>query len=153
MECVCGIPETRCTLRIPYEFCLLPEFRWGGRLDEWLSWRLRRNASMGLKYKSSGWAGEGYTETYWRIASAQEQRTGDDRTPTDSELPFQFKRLQFPILPYFAMTVSKAQGQTMQKVGIDLRTPCFCHGMLYAVQPRSGSCNLISSDACTRQNY
>jgi hypothetical protein len=77
----------------------------------------------------------------------------DNRTPSDSELPFQFKRLQFPIRPCFAMTVSKAQGQTLQEVGIDLSTPCFCHGMLYVLQPRSGSCNSISSDACTRQNY
>ena len=38
--------------------------------------------------------------------------------PTD--LPFQFKRLQFPIKVSFTITINKAQGQTFQYVGIDL---------------------------------
>ncbi|XP_003742881.2 uncharacterized protein LOC100906410, partial [Galendromus occidentalis] len=32
--------------------------------------------------------------------------------PTD--IPFEFKRLQFPVRPAFAMTINKAQGQSMQ---------------------------------------
>ncbi|XP_014204683.1 uncharacterized protein LOC106636701 [Copidosoma floridanum] len=48
--------------------------------------------------------------------------------PTD--LPFQFKRLQFPVKVSFAMTISKSQGQTYNFVGVDLRSNCFSHGQL-----------------------
>ena len=46
--------------------------------------------------------------------------------PTD--LPFQFKRLQFPIRLAFAITINKAQGQSFKKWSIDLNTDCFSHG-------------------------
>ena len=46
--------------------------------------------------------------------------------PTD--LPFQFKRLQFPIRLTFAITINKAQGQLLEKYGIDLNTGFFSHG-------------------------
>ncbi|CAK1599108.1 unnamed protein product [Parnassius mnemosyne] len=49
--------------------------------------------------------------------------------PTD--LPFQFKRLQFPIKLSFAMTINKAQEQTLQVAGVNLEKPCFSHGQLY----------------------
>ena len=42
--------------------------------------------------------------------------------PTD--LPFQVKRLQFPIRLAFAITINKAQGQSVEKCGIDLNTDC-----------------------------
>ena len=43
--------------------------------------------------------------------------------PTD--LPFQFKRLQFLIRLPFVITMNKAQGQSLEKCGIDLNTDCF----------------------------
>ena len=46
--------------------------------------------------------------------------------PTD--LPFQFKILQFPIRLAFAITINKDQGQSLEKCGIDLNTDCFSHG-------------------------
>ena len=42
--------------------------------------------------------------------------------PTD--VPFQFKRLQFPIRLAFLITINKAQGQSLEKCGIDLNTDC-----------------------------
>ena len=39
---------------------------------------------------------------------------------SDTDLPFQFKRLQFPIRPCFSMTISQAQGQIFKHIGIDL---------------------------------
>jgi ATP-dependent DNA helicase PIF1 len=49
--------------------------------------------------------------------------------PTD--VPIQFKRLQFPIRLAFAMTINKSQGQTMSVCGLDLSTSCFSHRQLY----------------------
>jgi ATP-dependent exoDNAse (exonuclease V) alpha subunit len=42
------------------------------------------------------------------------------------------------------MSINKAQGQTMKKVGIDLRTPVFSHGQLYVAFSRATD----SSDVC-----
>ena len=57
--------------------------------------------------------------------------------PTD--LPFQFKRLQFPIRLAFAITINKAQGQSFEKCIIDLNTDCFSHGQLYVACSRVGT--------------
>ncbi|KAM4034540.1 ATP-dependent DNA helicase PIF1-like [Anomaloglossus baeobatrachus] len=48
-----------------------------------------------------------------------------------SDLPFDFKRLQFPVRLAFAMSINKAQGQSLKVVGIDLQSTCFSHGQLY----------------------
>ncbi|XP_067140991.1 ATP-dependent DNA helicase pif1-like [Centruroides vittatus] len=49
--------------------------------------------------------------------------------PTD--MPFEFKRLQFLVRIVFAMTINKAQGQSLQVCGLDLENLCFSHGQLY----------------------
>ncbi|CAH1709408.1 unnamed protein product [Aphis gossypii] len=49
--------------------------------------------------------------------------------PTD--VPFEFKRLQFPLRLAFAMTIKKSQGQSLSVCGINLENPCFSHGQLY----------------------
>jgi len=54
-------------------------------------------------------------------------------------LPFEFKRLQFPVRPAFAMTINKAQGQSLSVAGIDLTEPCFSHGQLYVALSRVGT--------------
>jgi len=42
-----------------------------------------------------------------------------------------FVRVQFPVIPAFAMTINKAQGQTLQRVGLHLGTQVFSHGQIY----------------------
>jgi hypothetical protein len=59
--------------------------------------------------------------------------------PSTTDLPFQFKRLQFPLRLCYAMTINKAQGQTFTTIGVDLTTPVFSHGMLYVALSRVGS--------------
>ncbi len=54
----------------------------------------------------------------------------------DSELPFNMTRLQFPVRPCFSMTINKAQGQSMDTIGIFLPEPVFAHGQLYVALSR-----------------
>lgn len=57
----------------------------------------------------------------------------------DPELPYQLHRLQFPVTLAFGMTINKAQGQSFNTVGIDLRNPTFTHGQLYVALSRGHS--------------
>ena len=73
--------------------------------------------------------------------------------PSDTVLPFTFKRKEFPLRPCFAPTVSKAQGQSLQVVGLDLTAPAFSHGMLYVALSRTGqkdAVHILASGDCTR---
>jgi ATP-dependent exoDNAse (exonuclease V) alpha subunit len=55
------------------------------------------------------------------------------------QYPFILKRHQFPLRLAFSFTIIKSQGQTMNKVGIDLRTDVFSHGQLYVALSRARS--------------
>lgn len=55
-----------------------------------------------------------------------------------SDMPFEFKRLQFPVRLAFAITINKAQGQTLNICGLDLEQPVFSHGQLYVGCSRCG---------------
>jgi hypothetical protein len=48
-----------------------------------------------------------------------------------------FKRREFLIQLAFALTINKAQGQSVKNVGIDLRHPVFSHGQLYVALSRA----------------
>lgn len=70
-----------------------------------------------------------------------------------SDHPFQFKRLQFPIRVCYAMTINKAQGQSLKVAGVDLRTDCFSHGQLYVACSRvssSDSLTILQPDKKTK---
>ena len=54
------------------------------------------------------------------------------------DMPFEFKRLQFPVRLAFAMTINKAQEQPLQVCGLNLEIPCFSHGHLYVACSRVG---------------
>ncbi|KAG5556139.1 hypothetical protein RHGRI_006681 [Rhododendron griersonianum] len=57
------------------------------------------------------------------------------------KLPFEMTRRQFPIRLSFALTINKAQGQTIPHVGIYLPEDVFSHGQLYVVLSRGTSQN------------
>ncbi|RYE13994.1 MAG: hypothetical protein EOP45_20325, partial [Sphingobacteriaceae bacterium] len=56
-----------------------------------------------------------------------------------TDMPFEFKRMQFPVKLAFAMTINKAQGQTLKVVGLNLTKSCFSHGQLYVGCSRVGT--------------
>lgn len=45
-------------------------------------------------------------------------------------------RIQFPLIPAFALSIHKAQGQTLEKVGLELSRHPFAHGMLFTALSR-----------------
>ncbi|XP_036322368.1 ATP-dependent DNA helicase pif1-like [Rhagoletis pomonella] len=57
--------------------------------------------------------------------------------PTD--MPFEFKRLQYHVRLSFAMSINKAQGQTLNVCGVNLEESCFSHGQLYVACSRVGT--------------
>ena len=51
--------------------------------------------------------------------------------PTEDQVAFKFTRKQFPVRLCFAMSINKSQGQSVDHVGLDLRSPVFTHGQFY----------------------
>ena len=56
--------------------------------------------------------------------------------PKDGDFPFEWQRRQFPVRVCFAMTINKAQGQTLTRAGIYLADHVFAHGQLYVAASR-----------------
>ena len=56
----------------------------------------------------------------------------------DSSFPVPFKRVQFPVLGAYYLTINRAQGQTLGRAGLYLPGSVFCHGHLYVGFGRCG---------------
>src|SRR5277367_3681492 len=66
-------------------------------------------------------------------------------TPSSTQVPFEFCRRQFPVKVCFAMSINKSQGQSVNHVGLDLRSAVFTHGQLYVAVSRVTSVHNIKA--------
>ncbi|CAM1293787.1 Uncharacterised protein r2_g302 [Pycnogonum litorale] len=57
------------------------------------------------------------------------------------DMPFEINRLQFPVRVSFAISINKAQGQSLKVTGLHLLQPCFSHDQLYVGCSRVGNGN------------
>jgi ATP-dependent DNA helicase PIF1 len=55
----------------------------------------------------------------------------------NSGLPFDFTRVQFPLIPAYCVSVHKSQGQSLDKVGVVADQESFAHGQLYTAFSRT----------------
>lgn len=90
------------------------------------------------------------------IATGSEQFVGQrifipriTLSPSDDglQMPFKLKRRQVPVRPAFAMTINKAQGQTLKAVGLYPPSPVFSHGQFYVGLSRGGAAEGVNVHA------
>ena len=75
---------------------------------------------------------------------------------TNPSIPFTLRRVQYPLMHCWAMTVHKSQGQTLDRVGIFFPRPTWAHGLLYVAVSRvrrSMDCYIVGSVGVPVQNF
>ncbi|GBN68506.1 hypothetical protein AVEN_144010-1 [Araneus ventricosus] len=63
---------------------------------------------------------------------------------SQTNMPFKFKRMQFPIRLAFSMTINKSQGQTFEKICLVLNETVFSHRKLYVGLSKARSFESVS---------
>lgn len=55
----------------------------------------------------------------------------------NSGLPFDFTRVQFPLIPGYCVSVHKSQGQNLDRIGLIIDQDAFAHGQVYTALSRT----------------
>ena len=66
------------------------------------------------------------------------------------------ERRQFPVRLAYAMTIHRSQGQTLDRIVVDLRQAAFAHGQLYVALTRARKMKdirILISDEQRRENF
>ena len=115
-----GLPPSQLEVKIGIPLMLLRNLDPGLGLCNRIRLRLMRmtNRVLHVKIISGPCAGEMVFILRIKLISSE-------------ELPFELYRVQFPVRLAFGMTINKSQGQSLGKVGLDLRNPVFGHGQFY----------------------
>ena len=61
--------------------------------------------------------------------------------PSETTLPFVLRHRKLSIIPGYAITINKSQGQTFDHFGINLESAVFSHGQFYVALSRSRNSN------------
>ncbi len=71
-------------------------------------------------------------------------------------ISFTLRRRKFPFRLCYAMTTDKSQVQLLDRLSLDLRTPCFSHGQLYVAYGRATKrknvLNLVDEKSRSKSN-
>ena len=67
-------------------------------------------------------------------------------TTSDCQFPALLKRIQFPILGAYYITINCAQGQTLKYAGLFLQNSVFTHGQLYVAPKKVTTLASTSKD-------
>lgn len=129
--CASGLPSGELSLKIGCSLILLRNLDPSHGLCNGTRMVLLRMSERVLDVKILGGDHNGQTAFIPRISLIPSSKTAD--------LNFILKRRQFPVRLAFAMTINKAQGQSVKYVGLDLRIPVFSHGQLYVALSRATS--------------
>jgi hypothetical protein len=130
-----GLPLGELSLKVGCPLILLRNLAPAQGLCNGTRMVLLRASQRVLEVKIIGGDYDGHTAFIPRISLTPSSKTAD--------FSFILKRRQFPIRLAFAMTINKAQGQSVKFVGLDLRTPVFGHGQLYVALSRVTSSHNI----------
>jgi ATP-dependent DNA helicase PIF1 len=73
-------------------------------------------------------------------------------TPEASGLPFTVIRRQYPVIPAYCLSVHKAQGQSIVRLGVVFESDPFTHGQLYVALSRVAGWSSIVAHYHGRDN-
>lgn len=126
-----GLPPGELTVKLGCPLILLRNLSPGSGLCNGTRMTLVRVTRHILEVRILGGDRDGELAFIPRISLTPNSRSPD--------FAFSLKRFQFPVRLGFAISINKAQGQSVRTVGLNLEVPVFAHGQLYVALSRATS--------------